>query len=163
MILAARADFGQVLFRPLSDSDAPGLAALLLSQRADYMKDFFPFRFDAETIEGILRRAHEDRFWGIEVDGALAGLCMLRGFDEGYSRPSFGLMVAEDCAGRGLGSRALQHALAWCRQRGVSEVMLKVAADNSAALAIYRRAGFVPVERCDNSGHWIHVLSLGAV
>ena len=149
------------MFRPLAVADASSLAALLATQRSDYLRGFHPFAFDTATIAGLATSARADRYWLIDVDGAPAGLVMLRGFDAGYARPSFGLVVAEDFAGSGIGARALAFALDWCRANAVAEVLLKVAEDNAAALALYRRAGFVPAGRCDTTGHLIYILGLG--
>ncbi len=75
---------------------------------------------------------------------------MLRGFDEGYERPSFGVFVAERFAGRGLARRALEESVKWCGQNGVAEMMLKVYRENTAALRIYEEAGFAIAESHGN-------------
>lgn len=149
-------------FPALAPGDAAGLAVLLRAQRADYMRGFFPFTFDEPTIRGLLERAVKDRYWGIMADGRLAGFFMLRGMDEGYAMPSFGVAVGESCAGRGLATRALARAIGWCRTNGVARLMLKVAEDNAAALAVYRRAGFTFGERDQKTRHLIGTLELGA-
>ncbi|MBI5162523.1 MAG: GNAT family N-acetyltransferase [Magnetospirillum sp.] len=149
-----------VTFRPLAIADAPALAALLAAHLPAYMRGFFPFAFDARIIAALLAEAHADRYWAIEVEDTVAGLVMLRGFDSGYARPSFGVAVAEAHAGAGLGRAALNHALDWCRRNGVAEVMLKVADDNAPALRLYQQAGFRPGERCPQTGQRIFTLSL---
>ncbi|GIU98653.1 MAG: hypothetical protein KatS3mg014_0269 [Actinomycetota bacterium] len=64
---------------------------------------------------------------------------------------TFGMAVARDRRRRGVGSALLSEALRWARDRGVSKVELSVYPDNRAALALYRRFGFVEEGRL--SGH----------
>ena len=142
--------------RPLTVDDAGPLAALLADQRPEYLKDFFPFAFDAGSIAETLTNAVRDAYWGIHVGGQLAGFCMLRGLDSGYLRPSFAIFVAEAFSGRGLARRALAQALRWCRDQAIGEVMLKVAHDNIAARVIYDEAGFLPQGRCPDTGHAVY-------
>ncbi len=136
--------------------DAGPLAALLAAQRPEYLKDFFPFAFDAKTITETVTNAALDAYWGIYSGGQLAGFCMLRGRDSGYLCPSFGIVVAEAFSGRGLARRALAQALHWCSEQAIGEVMLKVAHDNVAARVIYEDAGFLPQGRCPDTGHAVY-------
>jgi RimJ/RimL family protein N-acetyltransferase len=155
-------EFGQTpRFRPLVGQDAGLLAQLLSEQRRDYMRQFVPFAFEAAAIRSLLEDAGPDRYWGIEADDRLVGLVMLRGFRE-YSRPSFGLAVAEAYSGLGIGRAALDFALAWCRSEGVVEVMLKVASDNLTARRLYEKRGFILEGTCKDTGHLIHALKLSA-
>jgi [ribosomal protein S18]-alanine N-acetyltransferase len=57
------------------------------------------------------------------------------------------LAVRRDQQGRGLGSRLLADLLAEARRRRVREVFLEVRADNTAAQALYERAGFAVISR----------------
>lgn len=52
------------------------------------------------------------------------------------------LAVVPDRRRRGIGAHLLGRFLAAARERGASRVFLEVAADNGAALALYRRHGF---------------------
>ena len=160
MISAKPVDLARVELRQLREADAAALSAFLSAERRTYLRNFFPFRFDPDGLADILRRAKKDRYWGVYFGSNLTGLSMLRGLDEGYARPSFGLIIGERFAGRGFGRHALNFALDWCRRNGIREVMLKVSEDNLAALTIYRRAGFVATGRCPDTGQLIHELSL---
>ncbi len=142
----------QIRTKQLGVDDAPILAALLAEQRSDYLAHFHPFGFDAATLAAQFMAAKRDRFLGIYENEALLGFFMLRGFDEGYQRPSFGVFVAEVTAGRGLARFALERALAWCVESGVEIVMLKVAVENPRARRIYVGAGFEFVGICSATG-----------
>lgn len=142
--------------RELEAADAGALSTLLLGQRAEYLRHFHPFAFDAETLATELGRRIRDRWWGIWVASRLAGFFMMRGLDAGYARPAFGVFVAEEFAGQGLASRALDRALEWGAKAGVEAVMLTVAAENAAARRIYEGAGFRPTGRLAPSGQEIY-------
>lgn len=149
-------------FHEMRVNDASELAALLTAARAEYIKDFFPFRFDAETISDLLRRAVADRYWAIRCGHELAGFCMLRGFDAGYARPSFGVFVSEAHSGRGLARHALNWTLKWAQERQVTSIMLKVERDNLRAHHIYESAGFRNIGLCPDSGHLIMEIRLNS-
>lgn len=85
---------------------------------------------------------------------------MLRGFDEGFSRPSYGVFIAEAFSGKGLGQRALLESIEWCRASGVKSIMLKVSSANERAARLYLNAGFVPCGVCERTGHTMMELQL---
>ncbi len=140
------------MIRELITHDAPALARLLAAQRPEYLAHFRPFDLDEATIAGVLSAARRDRFWALVESGELVGFFMLRGFDAGYQRPSYGVFVAESVAGRGLGRASLEFALEWCAANGVERVLLKVAKENIRARRIYIAAGFEFVETCPTTG-----------
>ncbi len=53
------------------------------------------------------------------------------------------MAVARDWRGRGVGSALLATAIAWARQQGMHKLSLGVFAHNDAAIALYRKFGFV--------------------
>ncbi len=131
---------------PLTPLDAAELSRILAASRPEYVTHFHPFAFDEQSVRQQLERARRDRFWGLRCGGELAGFFMLRGFDEGYERPAFGVFIAEHFAGRGLARRALNASIKWCEETGVREMMLKVYRENATALRIYEEAGFTIAE-----------------
>ncbi|MEQ1861199.1 MAG: GNAT family N-acetyltransferase [Chthoniobacteraceae bacterium] len=139
--------------RPLHAEDAETLAALFAAEPPDYLAHFHPFTFAAGPIRERITAAIHDRYWALIVDEELTGIFMLRGFDAGYTRPSFGVYVASRHAARGLARLALQFSLAWCRLNSVESVMLKVHPQNSAARRVYIDAGFISEGLCPNTGH----------
>ncbi len=55
------------------------------------------------------------------------------------------LGVAEEKRGQGLGTGILHASLRWAKLKGARHAWVQVEADNAAALALYRRAGFQDV------------------
>ena len=78
---------------------------------------------------------------------------MLRGFDEGYQRPSFGVYIDQQYANKGLSKLALDYCISWCRLHDTPALMLKVHPDNLFAIRAYQKAGFGFVEVCPRTGH----------
>ena len=57
----------------------------------------------------------------------------------------FGLMVmvSLEWRGRGVGSALVQAAESWARERGLHKLNLEVWPHNEAAIALYRKSGFI--------------------
>jgi RimJ/RimL family protein N-acetyltransferase len=142
-----------VIFELTADHSGE-LSRMLLSGRPEYSQHFTPFSsYEADDLAKWLETAQRDRYWGIRCGEELAGFFMLRGFDEGYERPSFGVYIAKRFANRGLSKLALQYALSWCQLNKVSAVMLKVHPENTYARRVYEQAGFKFIEVCPETGH----------
>ncbi|MDX6447621.1 MAG: hypothetical protein QOH02_246 [Gaiellaceae bacterium] len=54
-----------------------------------------------------------------------------------------GMTVAREWRGRGVGSAVLAAAIEWARERGLHKLSLSVFPHNAAAIALYRKFGFV--------------------
>jgi len=85
-----------------------------------------------------------------EVDGAVAGLAGIDSMgdkDKIRHRADFGISVDEAYWGLGAG-RALTEACIECaRKAGYEQLELNVAADNTRAIELYKKAGFVEFGR----------------
>lgn len=150
-----RSEFLQI--QPLDAADAEELSRLILRDSSTYRTHFTPFAFDVESLTQRLAAARQDQYWGVRIGKTLAGFFMLRGFEEGYRRPAFGVYIGEHFAGSGLAALALHYALSWCRLHDVSSVMLKVHPENSTACHVYERAGFAFESVCPKTKHHILV------
>lgn len=126
----------------LNINHAKELANLLQSSDKEYSQYFIPFTFDFETISEILSKVKNDQVYGIYVEQNLAGFYMLRGFDEGYSVPSYGVWISENYSNKGLSTFTLQHAISFCKLNSIKKIMLKVHPDNLSAKHIYEKYGF---------------------
>ncbi len=158
------ADFGPVLaaawdepraaaptFRELAQPDLPAFRRFLESNDVPAVTGSFdPFPMSAATADRIMAERREDRYFGaFEEDGGMVALSMLRGWDEGFDVPSFGIAVDHRRHGRGLGTRLTAWTIERARELAAPAVRLSVYADNPAAARVYRRLGFEEVERDD--------------
>lgn len=60
-----------------------------------------------------------------------------------YGVAEFGMLLAPEARGQGLGSALLREAIAWARGIGAHKVALQLWPDNDVARRLYERAGFV--------------------
>lgn len=136
----------QFAIRPLAEADCEVVADLLAGSRPEYTRFFHPFAFDAAAIGALVAKAVLDQWFMLEMcDGggfAPAGFYMLRGLDEGFPDPMYGVFIAEKYAGRGLARLTLEHAKTQCRLHAWPCLRLKVAPENTRARRIYETAGF---------------------
>jgi RimJ/RimL family protein N-acetyltransferase len=132
-----------MILRPLVPEDAVALADMLSGQPADYMRYFAPFHFDRDTITDMLRKAHRDVYMGIFWNDKLAGFFMLRGWDQGYEIPAYGVTIDHQHRNLGLAKLSLEMSKTISRLNGAQKLMLKVHPDNAAAKHVYEDAGFV--------------------
>ena len=111
-----------------------------------------------EWYSGLLE--HDDDWWVIAVDGRVAGITFLHAHDVQDRRARFVIgLVSPALQGRGYGSEAtrlvLRHAFT---TMGLHRVDLRVLEFNTAAIACYRRCGFVEEgrerESCLLDGLW---------
>ena len=79
--------------KELQSEHASFLSALILNAPRDHTKYFTPFSFEDDAINKIIDEAVNDKYFGIFINDTLAGFYMLRGFDEGYEVPSYGVWI----------------------------------------------------------------------
>lgn len=62
----------------------------------------------------------------------------------------YSLAVAQQAQGDGLGMMLLDEAEAVAQARGADRLLLEVRTDNDAAVRLYERAGYTPIDRREN-------------
>jgi ribosomal protein S18 acetylase RimI-like enzyme len=108
---------------------------------------FDPFPLTAERARQIATEPRRDAYYVAVESEQLVGMSMLRGFDEGYETPSFGIFVDRASHGRGVGRSLTAWTIEAARRMGAPAVRLSVYGDNARALTLYRALGFVEQER----------------
>jgi ribosomal protein S18 acetylase RimI-like enzyme len=140
--------------RPVAPPDEAGLADLFASLDATH---FHPHDLGPEGAAAIAGYTGRDVYL-VLGDERLVAYGMLRGWDEGYSVPSLGIAVRQDCYGRGYG-RAMMVALhEAARDRGATKIRLRVHPENGRARSLYERLGYVDVG--EERGERVMVLDL---
>lgn len=147
---------GPLTIRPLLPEDAPQLSAMLRTQPADYSRFFYPFSFDEAAIAGRLSACVRDVYMGVYHQADLVGLFMLRGWDEGYEVPAFGILIDGRYRGYGLEMMSLETAKIICKLRGAPRMMLKMHPDNFSSRGVARKIGFRPTGVEPKSGNIIY-------
>jgi ribosomal protein S18 acetylase RimI-like enzyme len=75
------------------------------------------------------------------VGGELVGSIHVDASRHGFGE--IGMAVAHEWRGRGIGSALMEAAIEWARASGLHKLSLNVFAHNAAAIALYRKYGFV--------------------
>ena len=142
--------------RSLTTDDAPQVSAMLRSQQSEYARFFHPFGFDELTVSRVLSESRSDVYTGVFLRGQLVVFFMLRGWDEGFEIPAFGILVDEKHRGRGLEMLSLETAKVICKLRGAPRMMLKMHPENISAKGVARKIGFFHVGEEVGSGNLIY-------
>src|ERR1700722_17301529 len=115
----------RLLIEPLLPAHCAGLARLLEeNDREEITGHFHPFPMTRETAERLCLGHFKDCYCVAFLDNVMVGLVMLRGWDEGYDIPSFGLFVDHRYHGLGLGRMLTDYAMIEAKRRGCAKVRL---------------------------------------
>ena len=153
---ACDADFE---IRPLSINDAGTVSAMLQAQPPQYAKFFYAFDFREDQIAEILAKKQKDVYSGVFWRGELVGIFMLRGWDEGYDVPSFGVFVAEKYRGGAFMRISLDVAKLICRLSGARRLMATIHPDNISPRGAVR-LGFVNTGKSTEAGNIVYEMDL---
>jgi ribosomal-protein-alanine N-acetyltransferase len=115
--------------------------------RPEVTSSFDPFPLDRKEARRIALESHRDGYYVAARADSLVGFSMLRGFDEGYEIPSFGIFVDHDAHGQGVGRALTAWTIEAARRRGCPSVRLSAYANSAVALGLYASMGFVERER----------------
>lgn len=135
-------------FEPVEAKHAGALIELFERNSTPVVTSLFdPFPLTDQEARRIALKPRQDEYYVAARVDQLVGLSMLRGFDEGYQTPSFGIFVDHEAHGQGVGRALTAWTLEAARRRGCPSVRLSVYSTNSVALGLYNSLGFVEQER----------------
>jgi len=134
--------FKSIGIKSIDATHAKELYKLLSDSNSEYLQHFTPFEISENSIFTILSNAILDRYFGVFIDKTLVGFYMLRGFDEGYDIPSYGVFISENYSFLGLAALTIQRSIAFCKVNNIKRLMLKVHPDNLTAMILYESFGF---------------------
>ena len=122
------------------------LYQLLIKSTEDYIRYFSPFTFEIDTISKLLLNAEKDQIYGVELNDGIStriiGFYMLRGLDEGYVDPMYGVFISQEFSSMGIAKLTLSHAEVFCKMNNFSRLLLKVYVKNEKAKNLYSFLGF---------------------
>jgi ribosomal protein S18 acetylase RimI-like enzyme len=144
-----------VAARPLTAADTAALGEFFAACAADpeVARYFHPHPLTAEfaaELCGKLDRIN-DRYLAVFAGGRVAGYAMLRGWDDGYAVPSFGVCVHPALRDCGLGHSLLALAIREAKRAGAAKMRLTVYKDNARGVHLYTRYGFVFADKDERS------------
>jgi ribosomal protein S18 acetylase RimI-like enzyme len=115
-----------------------GAIAYSVEPVAPYLKRYVPEPYDPDEYIGQPDHAA----WLAYVEGELAGQILVR---KNWNRFAivWDIAVNPGVRRQGVGSRLMDHAITWTRERGLPGVMLETQNINVPACRLYERCGFV--------------------
>jgi len=140
-----KTDHKFLTIKRISSEQSDDIYYLLYHSRQEYIQYFTPFSIDRLYIRQQLEKAKQDLFFGFYLFDEFIAFYMLRGFDEGFKVPSYGVFVSEKYKSLGIGRLSLQHAITHCKINHLKKIMLKVHPENVIAKKMYERIGFYQV------------------
>ena len=134
---------------------APVLANFMLThEQTDYLLSYPDESTMTAEQEGRFLQEKTDSESGVEllaeVDGAVAGLAgfdAVGGREKIQHRADFGISVDRQYWNLGIGTALMNACIECARAAGYEQIELSVVAENEAAIAMYRKAGFVEYGR----------------
>lgn len=134
--------------RTIAAEDAEALAAFYNGLSEASKRTFHPLgdTTTPEACEAIIADNAEAKKLDLVVvlGGRIIGWSFLWSLQA--EAPTFGLGVADECHGQGLGSRLMDAVLEQAGSRNIPRIALTVVQDNDRARAMYERRGFVRTE-----------------
>ncbi|MEP6811510.1 MAG: GNAT family N-acetyltransferase [Actinomycetota bacterium] len=124
--------------RPATDDDRLPLAVLFVAVAEE--RDGIATEPPVDIEERAASWAIEGVFVAVGAPG-IVGSVHVDVSRHGYAEVA--MAVAREWRGRGVGSALLVAAVEWSRAQGVHKLSLWVFAHNAAAIALYRKLGFV--------------------
>jgi ribosomal protein S18 acetylase RimI-like enzyme len=135
--------------RPLESDDYELLERFFKKNNLpEVTRQFHPFPLSSEVARRITLENHLDRYYIVVVaSGEIGGLCMLRGWDEGYKIPSFGVIVDIQHRRLGLGRMMTEFAINEAKRLRAHRLRLSVNTSNTYAKGLYESLGFKEISK----------------
>jgi RimJ/RimL family protein N-acetyltransferase len=130
----------QFEIRPAQAGDARAMAALFASvaEERGGIATEPPVHIDERAA--VFARSAGESVVAV-ADGQIIGLLHIEVSRHGFGE--LGMLVDRGWRGRGVGSALVASAVGWARSHGLHKLCLEVFARNTAAIALYRKCGFL--------------------
>ncbi len=135
------------------------VSTMLLTQPPEYARFFYAFGFEEEEIVKVLSLKIRDVYSGIFWREELIAIFMLKGWDEGYDIPSFGLFIAHKHRSVTLLHVAIDVAKLITRFSGGRRLMATIHPDNISIRGA-AKLGFVDSGKRTEAGNVVYFMEL---
>jgi len=130
----------QFEIRPAQAGDARAMAALFASVAGERDGIATEPPVDIDERAAVFARSTGESVVAV-ADGQVIGLLHIEVSRHGSGE--LGMLVDRGWRGRGVGSALVASAVGWARSHGLHKLCLEVFAHNTAAIALYRKCGFL--------------------
>jgi diamine N-acetyltransferase len=140
----------EIVFKKAESEDIPRLAKFM-EEYYEYDRLVFDWRVAHKALGELLGDGSAGSAWLIQCDGKEAGyivvpfICSL----EFHGRAAFidEMYIREGYRKRGIGVKALEFVVEFCRSKRIDALRLEVERSNVRAQSIYKKFGFVAHDR----------------
>ena len=130
----------QFTVRPATEGDARAMAEIFAAVAAERNGIATEPPVDIEARAALFARTVAGSV--VAVTGSqIVGMLHIEVSRHGFG--DVGMLVDRDWRSRGVGSALVQEAISWARGQGLHKLCLEVFMHNTAAIALYRKFGFV--------------------
>ncbi len=137
-----------LIIRLIIQQDYESLALLFENNNRPEITEFFtPFTLNSKSAYQICNQKSLDKYYVAVLNQKFIGFCMLRGWDEGYETPSFGVFVDYMHHGMGFGKAISQFALQEAVRLNCPKIRLTVFSKNYQAVSLYKSLGYEEIDR----------------
>jgi ribosomal protein S18 acetylase RimI-like enzyme len=144
-----------LVIRQAQETDCEDLGRFFeQNNRPEVTRYFHPFQLCRLSAYLIACTEHLDKYYVAIKGERIIGLCMLRGWDEGFNIPSFGVLVDFRFQGVALGKKMTEFSVAEAKQIGCPAIRLSVYASNIRGKRLYENLGFTEISREPVSVGW---------
>ncbi len=116
---------------------------------------FSPHASDDAALRGRAAHTGQDLYLLLVDMQRVLGYGLLRGWDEGYPIPSLGIALHPSVRGTGFATALMTFLHAEARHRAAGKVRLRVHTENSRAISLYTRLGYVLTPETDRSEYLV--------
>jgi len=108
---------------------------------------FHPHEFSKEGLSSEISNKPLDYFVFLVESENIIGYGMLRGWSEGYSIPSLGIIIDINRRGLGFSDILMNHLHEIAKNRESSWIRLTVYKENEKAISLYKKLGYIFSEK----------------
>jgi ribosomal protein S18 acetylase RimI-like enzyme len=133
--------------KEINQSDESNLICFFRKNNIPEITDLFnPFPLNEEIAKKLCRKKSKDKYYVVNFEDKIIGFSMLRGLDEGYDTPSFGILIDKSYQGRGIGRditlQVIEKARKFCKK-----IRLSIYEDNFIGKGLYESLGWKEIEK----------------
>lgn len=130
----------ELLVRPFMQKDTEALVSIFSEAFGDMREESLELIAFNTTTEGL-------KLWTVELDGEVVATVTTR--KEGEVQWISAFAVAPSMQGRGIGTQLLNWVKDYAVRNGEKTILLDVEIENSSALRVYEKAGFMKSSQMD--------------
>jgi RimJ/RimL family protein N-acetyltransferase len=130
----------EYVVRPAQAGDARAMAELMVAVAAERDGIATEPPVDIDERAALFARSAAGSVVAV-AGGQIIGMLHVEASRHGFGE--LGMLVHRDWRGRGAGSALLHAAIDWARGHGLHKLCLEVFVQNVAAIALYRKCGFI--------------------